>query len=107
MPRECDGRFDLVELPARGMSELQRCKRFYSEPLRRAFKEWCKGHLDGRDSVVSNGIDADAERQRSHLHPVYARDLEEIFENIRAAGCAITRDMFAVLGRPRFRFKDP
>jgi predicted enzyme related to lactoylglutathione lyase len=99
------------------VSDLAAARRFYEQAFEWSFTEYGPeyvGFVDGppgsgRREIGGLCVEPAAATRGSTapLFLLYSRDLEASRERVRAAGGALTRDIFAFPGGRRFQFTDP
>ena len=98
----------LIEFPANTPEELKAMTDFYGSAFDWKYKDWGGVYSDTSDSGVMTGVIATEQgRPTMPLTVIYATDLEEKKERIRASGGKITLDIYEFPGGRRFHFMDP
>lgn len=94
-----------IEFPAH--AALPALKSFYGNVFGWRFNDWGEEYADSTSPGVGVGFDASATQVRAPLAVIYAAHLENTLAAVKAAGCTISRDIFAFPGGRRFHFIDP
>lgn len=100
---------DYIELAA---TDLAAAKAFYGKAFGWTFNDYgpaYAGFLDGRAAGVEGGglRQDDVVKPGGPLVILFSDDLELTFAAVRAAGGAITKEIFVFPGGRRFQFTDP
>jgi predicted enzyme related to lactoylglutathione lyase len=100
-----DGKIDFVEFPGANLSAT---KRFYAGAFGWRFRSRSEAYAEFENEGADGGFAADpAQAPRAPMVVLYAHDLEDMRERVRAAGGVITRDIHDIPGGRRFQFLDP
>jgi predicted enzyme related to lactoylglutathione lyase len=97
---------DYVEFPASSVEKLNETRDFFSKVFGWKYAMYGEDYADTANSGVASGVNA--ENPAAAVLPViYADDLEKAYDEVKAAGAEIVREIFAFPGGRRFHFKDP
>lgn len=99
-----DGKIDYVEFPGGDMAAT---KAFYSQAFGWTFQDYgpeYQAFTEGVDGGFHANVDGGA---KAPLVILFAKDLEAMEANVKAAGGSITVPIFAFPGGRRFHFRDP
>ncbi len=102
---EQDRRIDYVEFSA---TDIGAVKRFYADVFGWEFEDYGPDYTAFRDGRMNGGF-AKVEQVAAGgpLVVIYAIDLEALRAAVKAAGGAITKEIFSFPGGRRFQFRDP
>lgn len=98
------------------VADIPAARRFYEEAFSWSFTEYGPHYVGFVDGPPGSGrreigglcqAPADARGSAAPLVLLYSTDLEASLARVRAAGGALTRDIFAFPGGRRFQFTDP
>ncbi len=100
-----DGKIDYCEFSA---SDIPAMKRFYAEAFGWRFTDYGPTYAAFEDAGLDGGMTGEPESaNKPPLVVLYATDIEAMFAKVKAAGGAITKDIFSFPGGRRFQFRDP
>ncbi len=98
-------RIDYVEFPA---TDLARVRSFYERIFNWKFTGYGPDYESFEDGRIAGGFcRTDTAGAARPLVVIYAEDLAEMQDRIRAAGGAVVRETFSFPGGRRFHFTDP
>lgn len=98
-------RIDYVELP---VTDLAAAKRFYGTVFGWRFQDFGPDYTAFEDGRLSGSFARASEvRRGGPLVIVYSRELEATLQQVRAAGGAVSQEIFSFPGGRRFHFTDP
>ena len=98
-----DGKIDYVEQPG---GDLPATKAFYEAAFGWKFTDYGPSYAAYGEGL-DGGFDSYPNAITQPLVILFAHDLEGMEAKVRAAGGAITREIYAFPGGRRFHFKDP
>lgn len=96
-----------IEFP---LVDASATKQFYSSVFGWEFQEWGPQYLSFSGAGVDggfNGVDKPAISKPGVLVVLYASDLEGVYENVKATGTDIVKEIYSFPGGRRFHFLDP
>lgn len=103
-----DRKIDYLELPARDLDAVQA---FYERTFGWTFTDYGPDYRAFSDGRLDGGFyRADLQTETANgavLVVLYAEDLEQARERVRAAGGRLVKDIFSFPGGRRFQFTDP
>jgi predicted enzyme related to lactoylglutathione lyase len=100
-----DGKIDYCEFSGRDIPAM---KRFYAQAFGWGFTDYGPTYVAFEEAGLDGGISAEPESaNKPPLVVLYATDIEAMFARVKAAGGAITKDIFSFPGGRRFQFRDP
>lgn len=96
---------DYIEL---SMTDLAATRRFYEAVFGWKFTDYGESYTSFVDGRMAGGFTTEAPIAHGGiLIVIYAKDLSEVKDKIRAAGGRIVKDIFSFPGGKRFHFTDP
>jgi predicted enzyme related to lactoylglutathione lyase len=100
-----DRRIDYVEFPT---TDLAKTKEFYAVVFGWEFTDYGPSYTSFHDGRLAGGFqEAAGVTPGGPLVVLYASNLEQIHDQVRAAGGRITKNIFDFPGGRRFHFLDP
>jgi len=100
-----NNQIDYIEFPA---TDITKTKEFYSSVFGWKFEDYGPDYTSFVDGRLSGGFNKDAPLPlKGILVVLYASDLEGAEKKVKAAGAAITKEIFSFPGGRRFHFMDP
>lgn len=102
-----DKTINYIEFPLTRAAET---KQFYGTVFGWEFQEWGPNYLSFSGAGIDggfNGEDKTPVQTPGVLVILYASDLENALGDVKAAGAAIIREIYAFPGGRRFHFADP
>jgi predicted enzyme related to lactoylglutathione lyase len=96
-------RIDYVEFPA---LDTTRIKAFYTQVFGWTFEDYGPGYTSFHDGRLGGGFTTEP-GTAGPLAVIYARDLEAVEAEVKAAGGTIVKETFSFPGGRRFHFTDP
>ena len=100
-----NNQIDYIEFPA---VELSKTKEFYSSVFGWKFEDYGPDYTSFSDGRLSGGFTKDAPPPvKGVLVVLYSSDLEGTEKKVKAAGAAISKEIFSFPGGRRFHFMDP
>lgn len=100
-----ENQIDYIEFPA---SDIAATKKFYSAVFGWKFEDYGPDYTSFSDGRLAGGFTTESQAPtRGLLVVLYAADLDEVQQKIRAAGGSIVKDTFSFPGGRRFHFTDP
>src|SRR5262244_3070890 len=102
--KEQNNRIDYIEF---GTSSIEQVKQFYSQTFGWKFTDYGPDYTSFEDGRIGGGFTRDAKPGKSPLIVLYADDLEAKYEQIKANGGQIAKEIFSFPGGRRFHFQDP
>ena len=104
-PAEHDRRIDYIEMPA---TNIAATKKFYVDAFGWKFTDYGPDYTSFADGRLSGGFTkATAVQRGGALIVIFAVDLADAEQRVRAAGGTITKPVFSFPGGHRFHFTDP
>jgi len=102
-------RIDYIELPA---TDIEATKRFYHQALGWDFQDWGPTYTSFHDGRLAGGFNTEAQVAKGSgttgvLVVLYASNLQETYDKVKAAGGRIVKETFEFPGGRRFHFADP
>ena len=97
---------DYIEFPASSTEELEKAKSFFNTVFGWSHTMYGNDYADTADSGVFSGINA-VSPTTTTLVVIYVADLRKVYDDVKAAGGIITKEIFAFPGGRRFQFQDP
>lgn len=97
-------RIDYIEL---GVTGIEQSKKFYGETFGWTFTDYGPDYTSFSDGRLDGGFTTESTPGISPLLVLYAEDLEEVLDRVRANGGEICKDIFSFPGGRRFHFLDP
>ena len=89
-------------------TDLVKTKAFYSQHFGWEFTDYGEGYTAFSKAGIDGGFElVDKPRAKGVLVVLYHPDLEQIHDQLVAAGTRITVDIFSFPGGRRFHFEDP
>jgi len=101
---ERDNRIEYVEL---GAPDLELVKKFYAGVFGWRFTDYGPDYASFEAGPVGGGFWREAKAGGSPLVIMYASDLEAKYEQVKAFGGQIIKEIFSFPGGRRFQFRDP
>lgn len=98
-----DGKIDYVEMAG---GDLAATKAFYAEAFGWAFQDYGPEYAAYSEGL-DGGFHAHADAVTKPLVVLFAENLEEAENRVRAAGATILKPIFSFPGGRRFHFRDP
>jgi uncharacterized protein len=98
-----------IEFPA---TDVEATKRFYNQAFGWDFKDWGPSYISFHDGQMAGGFTTDASvasgsKTAGVLVVLYAKNLEDTYGKVKAAGGRIVKETFDFPGGRRFHFADP
>ena len=97
---------DYIEFPASSTEELEKAKSFFNTVFGWSHTMYGNDYADTADSGVFSGINAESPTTTT-LVVIYVADLQKTYDDVKAAGGVITKEIFGFPGGKRFEFQDP
>ncbi|MCC6451384.1 MAG: VOC family protein [Acidobacteria bacterium] len=97
---------DYIELPAENIADLIKTKAFFETVFGWEYQQWGDDYADTKSSGVGSGINAESP-SKAPLPVIHVADIEAAYSKVKAAGGAITKEIFSFPGGKRFHFHDP
>lgn len=98
-------RIDYVEFST---TDMDQTKSFYRSVFDWSFQDWGPEYAGFDDGKTRGGFQkVDQLKSGGPLVVLYAEDLSEVADKVKAAGGKIVRDVFEFPGGRRFHFEDP
>jgi predicted enzyme related to lactoylglutathione lyase len=102
---EHDKRIDYVEFAS---TDMEGTKLFYSSVFGWKFTDWGPEYVSFEDGRLTGGfLQADDIEAGGPLVVIYAKNLSEVEESVKANGGLIVKETFSFPGGRRFHFADP
>lgn len=98
-----DGKIDYIEQPG---GDLKVTKAFYEQAFGWTFQDWGDDYCAFGEGL-DGGFSSDADRVRTPLVILYAKDLEAMEARVKEAGGKVVRQIFSFPGGRRLHFTDP
>ena len=95
---------DYVEF---GGADLEQLKQFYGDVFGWTFTDYGPDYTSFHDGRLEGGFTTDGMPGSSPLVVIYADDLEATYEQVKASGGQITKEIFNFPGGRRFHLSDP
>jgi predicted enzyme related to lactoylglutathione lyase len=97
---------DYVEFPA---TDIEATKRFYNQVFGWDFKDWGPDYTSFHDGRTGGGFTTESHVASGAgvLVVLYAANLQETYQKVKATGGRIVREIFEFPGGRRFHFADP
>jgi uncharacterized protein len=100
-----DHRIDYIEMPA---TSIAATKKFYTDAFGWTFTDYGPDYTSFADGRLSGGFaKAGTVVRGGALIVIFADDLADAEQRVRAAGGTITKPVFSFPGGRRFHFTDP
>ncbi|MBV9770907.1 MAG: VOC family protein [Bryobacterales bacterium] len=100
-----NNQIDYIEFAA---TDLPKTKAFYAEVFGWKFEDYGPEYSSFSDGRIAGGFTTNAPPPiKGTLVVLYASDLEGTQAKVKAAGAAISREIFSFPGGRRFHFQDP
>ena len=100
-----DRKIDYIEFDA---TDISATKQFYMKAFGWKFEDYGPDYTSFVDGRLSGGFTKDAPLPvKGILVVLYASDLEGTEKKVKAAGAAISKEIFSFPGGRRFHFMDP
>lgn len=100
-----NNQIDYIEFPA---VDIAKTKAFYTSVFGWKFEDYGPDYTSFADGRLSGGFNKEAPLPiKGILVVLYASDLEGTESKVKAAGAAISKEIFSFPGGRRFHFMDP
>jgi predicted enzyme related to lactoylglutathione lyase len=105
MTNNRDRRIDYIEFPSNNMEAT---KSFYTQVFDWKFQDYGPDYISFSDGGIAGGFrKGEVPKLSSPLVVVFVDDLPATERRVKAAGGAITKEIFSFPGGSRFHFQDP
>lgn len=102
---QIDDCLDYVEF---AVENIERSKKFYSDAFGWTYTDFGESYCEFTDGRMKGGFHTlEPVKPGGPLIVIYHSNLESAQERVKAAGGAITRELFEFPGGERFQFADP